>query len=95
MTSTSAILTDVSCLYSVPQGKYWNSTLIRSLLLPSKSSPIHHSSTIQSYFFLIGIVGGGVQLGLLSTTANNKPAVQAPGDYDDGEIGGMITGRRN
>jgi hypothetical protein len=43
-------------------------------------------------FFLIGIVGGGVQLGLLSTAATSRPIVPAPGDYDDGEIAGM-TGR--
>jgi hypothetical protein len=41
-------------------------------------------------FFLIGIVCGGVQLGRLGTAATNKPIVPAPGDYDDGEIGGMI-----
>jgi hypothetical protein len=41
-------------------------------------------------FFLIGIVGGGVQLGPLGTAATNWPIVPAPGDYDDGEIGGMI-----
>jgi hypothetical protein len=35
-------------------------------------------------------VGGGVQLGPLSTAATNRPIVPAPGDYDDGEIGGMI-----
>jgi hypothetical protein len=40
--------------------------------------------------FLIGIVGGGVQLGLLGTAATKRPIVPAPGDYDDGEIGGMI-----
>jgi hypothetical protein len=39
-------------------------------------------------------VGGGVQLGPLGTAATNRPIVPAPGDYDDGEIGGMI-GRRN
>jgi hypothetical protein len=39
-------------------------------------------------FFLIGIVGGGVQLGPLSTVATNRPIVSAPGDYD-GEICGM------
>jgi hypothetical protein len=38
--------------------------------------------------------GGGVQLGPLGTAATNKPIVPAPGDYDDGEIGGMI-GRGN
>jgi hypothetical protein len=41
-------------------------------------------------FFLIGIVGGGVQMGPLGTAATNRPIVPAPGDYDDGEIGGMI-----
>jgi hypothetical protein len=41
-------------------------------------------------FFLIGIVGGGVQLGPLGTAATNRLIVPAPGDYDDGEIGGMI-----
>jgi hypothetical protein len=40
--------------------------------------------------FLIGIVGGGVNLGPLDTAATNRPIVPTPGDYDDGEIGGMI-----
>jgi hypothetical protein len=40
-------------------------------------------------------VGGGrVQFGPLGTAATNRPIVPAPGDYDDGEIGGMI-GRGN
>jgi hypothetical protein len=39
-------------------------------------------------------VGGGVQLGPLGTAATNRPIVPAPGDYNDGEIGGMI-GRGN
>jgi hypothetical protein len=29
-------------------------------------------------------------LGPLGTTPTNRPIVPAPGDYDDGEIGGMI-----
>jgi hypothetical protein len=33
-------------------------------------------------------------LGPLGTAATNRPIVPSPGDYDDGEIGGMI-GRRN
>jgi hypothetical protein len=33
-------------------------------------------------------------LGLPGTAATNRPIVPAPGDYDDGEIGGMI-GRGN
>jgi hypothetical protein len=41
-------------------------------------------------FFLIGIVRVGVQLGPLATEATNRHIVPAPGDYDDGEIGGMV-----
>jgi hypothetical protein len=37
---------------------------------------------------------GGAQLGPLCTAATNGPIVPAPGDDDDGEIGGMI-GRGN
>jgi hypothetical protein len=40
-------------------------------------------------------VGGGVQLGPLGTAATNRPIVPAPGDYDDGEIGGMMIGKEN
>jgi hypothetical protein len=39
-------------------------------------------------------VGGGVQLGPLGTAATIRPIVPAPGDYDDGKVGGMI-GRGN
>jgi hypothetical protein len=35
-----------------------------------------------------------VKLGPLGTAATNRPIVPAPGDYDNGEIGGMI-GRGN
>jgi hypothetical protein len=40
--------------------------------------------------FLIGTVGGGVQSGPLGIAATNRPILQALGDYDDGEISGMI-----
>jgi hypothetical protein len=40
-------------------------------------------------------VGGGVQLGPLGTAATNRPIVSAPGDYYDGEIGGMMIGKGN
>jgi hypothetical protein len=41
-------------------------------------------------------VGGGVQLGPLGTAAINRPIVPAAlGDYDNGEIGGMIVGKGN
>jgi hypothetical protein len=45
--------------------------------------------------FLIVIAGGAVQLGPLGTAATNIPIVPAPGDYDNGEIGGMKIGRGN
>jgi hypothetical protein len=35
------------------------------------------------------ILGGGIQ-GPLGSAATNRPIVPVPGDYDDGEIGGMI-----
>jgi hypothetical protein len=34
-------------------------------------------------------------LGPLGTAATNRPIVPAPGDYDDGEIDGMMIGRGN
>jgi hypothetical protein len=43
---------------------------------------------------LIGIVGGGVQLGQLGTASTNRPIVLSPVDYDDGEFGEM-SGRGN
>jgi hypothetical protein len=44
-------------------------------------------------FFFNSISGGGVQLGLLGTSATNWPIAPAPGDYEDGEFGGMMIGR--
>jgi hypothetical protein len=40
--------------------------------------------------FLVRIVGVGVQLGPLGTAATDRLIEPAPGDYDDGEICGMI-----
>jgi hypothetical protein len=41
-------------------------------------------------------MGGGVQLGLLGAVATIRSIVSALGEYDDGEIGGMIgRGNRN
>jgi hypothetical protein len=34
-------------------------------------------------------------LGPLGSTATNRPMVPAPGDYDDGEIVGMMIGKVN
>jgi hypothetical protein len=34
-------------------------------------------------------------MGPLGTAATNRPIVRAPGDYDDGEIDGMMIGRGN
>jgi hypothetical protein len=43
----------------------------------------------------ISLVGSGVQLGPLGTAGTDWPIVPAPGDYDDGEFGGMKIGRGN
>jgi hypothetical protein len=45
-------------------------------------------------FVLIDIVRGGIQLGPLGTAATNRRIVPVPGDYDGGEIGGIV-GRGN
>jgi hypothetical protein len=47
------------------------------------------------FFIVIRIVGVGAQLGPLGTSATDWPIVPAPGDYDDGEFGGMEIGRGN
>jgi hypothetical protein len=46
------------------------------------------------HFSLIRLVGGEVEskLGPLDTSATEWPIVPAPGDYDDGEFGGMKIG---
>jgi hypothetical protein len=38
-------------------------------------------------------MGGGVRLGPLGSAATYRPIVPAQDDYDDGEIGGIMTGR--
>jgi hypothetical protein len=52
---------------------------------------------VQLGSFLIRIVGGGIQLGPLGTSATSWPIVPAPGDYEGGEFGGMMIckGNRN
>jgi hypothetical protein len=54
------------------------------------------SPDISAFFFLIGIEGGGwwSQLSPIGTAPTIRPIVPAPGDYDDGKIGGMF-GRGN
>jgi hypothetical protein len=51
------------------------------------------SCLILLFFKLVEWGGVGVQLGPPGTAATNRPIVPAPGDYDDGEIGGMMIGR--
>jgi hypothetical protein len=56
---------------------------------------ISRSAFMPSNFFIISLVGGGVQLGPLGSAATDWPIVPAPGDYDDGEFGEMKIGRGN
>jgi hypothetical protein len=46
-------------------------------------------------FFFNSNSGGGVKLDPLGTSANNWPIIRAPGDYEDGEFGGMMIARGN
>jgi hypothetical protein len=41
------------------------------------------------------MVGGGVQLGPIGTTATNTPIVPAPDYYDGGKFGGIMIGKGN
>jgi hypothetical protein len=50
--------------------------------------------TAVRHFFLIGIVGWWSPIGSTRHCGHQWPIVLAPGDYDDGEFGGMI-GRGN
>jgi hypothetical protein len=59
-----------------------------------KRSPLESPCSVLS-IFLIRIVGGGVQLGRLGMSATNWRIVPAPGDYEDGEFGGIMIGRGN
>jgi hypothetical protein len=52
-------------------------------------------NNIKRSFFLIRLLGGGVELGPLGTSATNWPIEPASGDYEDGKFGGMMTGRGN
>jgi hypothetical protein len=40
-------------------------------------------------------MGDGVEPGPLGTSATNCTTVPAPGDYEDGEFGGMTIGKGN
>jgi hypothetical protein len=53
---------------------------------------IHYANII---FFLIPIVGGGVQTGSTRRVGHFWPIVLAPSDCEDGEFGGMKTGTGN
>jgi hypothetical protein len=85
-----------TCLYRHPGSDLLDPFLYELLILSmlrllEKKILLCYSNGI----FLIGIFGGGVQLGPLGTTTTNRPIVPASGDYDDGEIGGMMTGKGN
>jgi hypothetical protein len=50
---------------------------------------------LSSLFFLIQILGGGVQLAAIGTVVTNRPIVPTLGDYDEGDFGRMMIGRGN
>jgi hypothetical protein len=55
---------------------------------------ILHSPAVREKKF-IRIVGGWSPTGSTGTSAASWPSVPAPGDYEDGEFGGMMIGRGN
>jgi hypothetical protein len=63
--------------------------------LLGNGNPALYPVVTQTKIFLIGIAGGGVQLGPPGSAATNRPTMPDPGDYDDGDFGGMMIGRGN
>jgi hypothetical protein len=63
------------------------------VLLSAGSNPAHCVVVYHVRRPEIRIVGAGVQLGPLCTSATDLLIVPVPGDYDDGEFGGMKIGR--
>jgi hypothetical protein len=57
--------------------------------------PVVTYYSIEYLLFLNGIVGDGIQLDPLGTTATNRPTSPSPGEYEDGKIGGMMIGKGN
>jgi hypothetical protein len=87
------------------EGKIWSSYSFFSVhLLSHKKLEVilYHDMTwhdiegtelkVHIPFFIIGIVGGGVQLGPLGTAATRRPIVPVLGDYDDGELVEWLAG---
>jgi hypothetical protein len=66
----------------------------QSFRLPSQGELLKERR-LDPFLFLIRLVGagGGVHLGSLGTSSTNWPIVPAPGDYEDGEFGGMMIGK--
>jgi hypothetical protein len=62
--------------------------------LPSVAIVIK-SKSIMSVGHILRLVGVGVHLGPLGTSATSWPILRTPGDYEDGEFGGMMIGKGN
>jgi hypothetical protein len=62
---------------------------------PLRYRPIYIYIYIYEHFSLFTKKGGGAQLGPLGTSATVWLIVPVPGDYDDGEFGGLMIGRGN
>jgi hypothetical protein len=54
------------------------------------TATLNNQRSVVISILFIGIGGGGVQVSPLGISATNRPTVPVPGDYDDGEIGGVI-----
>jgi hypothetical protein len=79
---------------------WWDRATTKSLVRMWESTSTfwkqgHNVTGTQTFFFLIRIVGGGIQIGPLGTSATEWPIVPALGDYYDGEFVGMKIGRGN
>jgi hypothetical protein len=66
-----------------------NKTYNWIIISPKRITPNMMWSWLPSSFFSIWIVGGGVHTGSTRHCGHYWPTVPAPGDSEDGEVGGM------
>jgi hypothetical protein len=63
-------------------------------ILTEFSTPMKQIKRIKTYLIFFNLYSGsGVQLVPHGTAVTNRFIVPTPGDYDDGEIGGMMIAR--
>jgi hypothetical protein len=87
------VMHPIGCNSASGDNSWWHdvSKYCRSTFLNSENDWLAE----ELFFFFNWCSRGWNQLGPVGTAATNMPIVPAPGDYDDGEIGGIMIGSGN